>query len=211
MKIVLWGAKGHALVLHELFLRDGIAVAALFDNDATRTSPIPGVPVYAGEAGFKQWLEAVDPSGFSGLAAIGGARGLDRLAVHELFRKHGVRVASAVHQRAFVASTAILGEGVQVLAGAAVGAQARLGEAVIVNTNASVDHECVLDDGVHVGPGATLCGCIAVGRNAFIGAAATILPGLTVGASSIVGAGAVVTANVPEGAVVAGVPARAVS
>jgi acetyltransferase-like isoleucine patch superfamily enzyme len=37
---------------------------------------------------------------------------------------------------------------------------------------------------------------------------ATILPGVEIGAQAIVGAGAVVTSNVPEYAVVAGVPAR---
>jgi acetyltransferase-like isoleucine patch superfamily enzyme len=37
---------------------------------------------------------------------------------------------------------------------------------------------------------------------------ATILPGVTVGAGAIVGATAVVTQNVPDNAVVTGVPAR---
>jgi acetyltransferase-like isoleucine patch superfamily enzyme len=41
-----------------------------------------------------------------------------------------------------------------------------------------------------------------------IGMNAVILPGVTVGKGAIVGAGAVVTQDVPEFAVVAGVPAR---
>ena len=47
-----------------------------------------------------------------------------------------------------------------------------------------------------------------LGRGCSIGSNATILGGVTIGRSSQVGAGAVVTADVPEGAVVAGVPAR---
>ena len=43
-----------------------------------------------------------------------------------------------------------------------------------------------------------------------IGVGAIILPGVTVGRGAQVGAGAVVTADVPAGAVVAGVPARVV-
>ena len=47
-----------------------------------------------------------------------------------------------------------------------------------------------------------------VARGASIGSNATILPGLTIGEYALVGAGAVVTRDVPDGAVVAGTPAR---
>jgi UDP-2-acetamido-3-amino-2,3-dideoxy-glucuronate N-acetyltransferase len=49
-----------------------------------------------------------------------------------------------------------------------------------------------------------------VKRCASIGSNATILPGLTIGEKALVGAGAVVTTDVPDYAVVAGVPARVV-
>lgn len=49
-----------------------------------------------------------------------------------------------------------------------------------------------------------------VGRAASIGSNATIICGVTIGDGALVGAGAVVTANVPEYAIVAGVPARVI-
>src|SRR5437764_67811 len=49
---------------------------------------------------------------------------------------------------------------------------------------------------------------VRVNAWADIGTGAILLPGVTVGRGSIVGAGAVVTEDVPEFAVVAGVPAR---
>ena len=51
---------------------------------------------------------------------------------------------------------------------------------------------------------------VAVGFGADIGMNASILPGIHIGAHAIVGAGAVVTQDIPDYAVVAGVPARVI-
>jgi acetyltransferase-like isoleucine patch superfamily enzyme len=49
-----------------------------------------------------------------------------------------------------------------------------------------------------------------VRRRASIGSNATILPGITIGEGAMIGAGAVVTRDVPDHAIVIGVPARIV-
>jgi len=51
---------------------------------------------------------------------------------------------------------------------------------------------------------------ITVKDDAWIGAGVVVLPGVTIGQCALVGAGAVVTRDVPDYAVVAGVPARVV-
>lgn len=51
---------------------------------------------------------------------------------------------------------------------------------------------------------------VHIKQNAWIGAGATILGGVTVGQNAIVAAGAVVTKDVPDNAVVAGVPAKVI-
>lgn len=210
-RYVLWGSAGHAKVLASLIASSGGKVVALFDNNPDAVSVLQGVPLYVGKEGFLRWCEVnPDRNHLYGLAAIGGARGMDRLAVHEYFRSQKVRLDPLVHPLASVCPTAMFGSGTQVLAGAVVAADAVLGEACIINHHATVDHECVLGDGVHLAPGATLCGCVTLGDNVMIGAGAVVLPRVVIGENTVVGAGAVVIHNLPAGVVVVGNPAQVI-
>ena len=53
-------------------------------------------------------------------------------------------------------------------------------------------------------------GRINVGERTFIGSGSIIMPGVTIGKRCVIGAGSVVTKNIPDGSVVAGVPARVI-
>lgn len=107
----------------------------------------------------------------------------------------------------------------------------RIGSHVWIGPHAYFDaRNLVIEDYVGWGPGAKVLGSlhtgepvdlpiistelsikpVVIGYGADVGTNATVLPGVYVGRQSIVGAGAVVTADVPEFAVVAGVPARVI-
>lgn len=124
---------------------------------------------------------------------------------------------------------------VHVQAGAHIGEDCSLGHAVFVATGAtlgrgvkvqnhvSIYAGVVIEDDVFLGPACVLTNVqnprsaisrrhafqrILVRRGATIGANATLLPGVTVGRHAFVAAGAVVTRDVPDYALVVGVPAR---
>ncbi len=209
MDLILWGGKGHAKVLADA-VGTSRRIVAVFDADPSLPSPLPGVPILCGREGFERWLAERGGAPCEFLVAIGGERGPDRLELHDYLAAHGLTPGVAVHPRAFVAPSAKLGEGCQVLAQAALCVEASLGRQCIVNTGATVDHECQLDDGVHIAPGAHLAGLVTVGACAMVGTGASVLPRVRIGEAAIVGAGAVVTHDVPDRTVVVGNPARAI-
>jgi acetyltransferase-like isoleucine patch superfamily enzyme len=107
----------------------------------------------------------------------------------------------------------------------------RIGSHVWIGPQAYFDaRQFVLEDYVGWGPGAKVLGSVHTGLpvnqpiittsleikpvvvcfGADIGMNSSILPGVRVGAHAIVGAGAVVTHDVPDYAIVAGVPARVI-
>ena len=72
----------------------------------------------------------------------------------------------------------------------------------------SCEHDGQVGAAAHVASGACLAGGVTVGAGAFVGAGATVIQGIRIGAAAFVAAGAVVVRDVPENALVAGVPAR---
>lgn len=207
---VIWGCAGHAKVLAGIIHYQGGEILAFFDNKDV-PSILAGVPVYLGEKGFLEWARNIKGiSSITGLVAIGGHRGIDRIKIQNIFRQVGLGLCPLIHPTAFVCNTAVLGEGTQVLAQAVVAAGSTLGDACIVNHKASIDHECSIGSGVHLAPGATVCGCVTIGDNTMIGAGAVVLPRLKIGSGSVIGAGAVITRDVAEGSVVVGNPGRPV-
>ena len=106
-----------------------------------------------------------------------------------------------------------------------IGPRVTLGDGCKVQNNVSLYEGVVLEDDVFCGPSCVFTNVInprahvsrksefrptCVRRGATIGANATILCGHTIGAFAFIAAGAVVTKDVPDHALMAGVPARRV-
>jgi sugar O-acyltransferase (sialic acid O-acetyltransferase NeuD family) len=209
LNYIIWGAKGHGMVVRDALDSYGCHLLAVFDNNTDLEPPFPDVPLFYLREGFEGWLSSLDaPSPLGFVVAMGGARGKDRLRTADYLTLFGLQPVSFIHPWTSVCSNVIIGDGVQIMAGACISTRVRIGDQTIVNHMANVDHECILGKGVHIAPGATLAGCVTVRDHVMIGAGATVLPNLTIEEDVIVGAGAVVTKDVDAGSVVAGVPAR---
>jgi sugar O-acyltransferase (sialic acid O-acetyltransferase NeuD family) len=193
--MIFYGAGGHAKVVIEAWSASGGKVTAIYDDDiAIKT--ILGQPV-----GGRYKPDAFPDAKL--MIAI-GSNNIRRDIAKVVKNPFGL----VKHPSAIISVSARIGDGAVAMAGVVIQAETVIGNHAIINTSASVDHDCHVGDYAHIAPGVILCGDVNIGEGALIGAGATVLPGVSVGNWAIVGAGSVVTTDVPDFAVVTGIPSR---
>ena len=210
MDVVLVGAGGHARVVLDAARCQGLDVVAALDERAElHGTEFDGVPIVGDESA----LDGLRARGIG--AVILGVGSVDasptRIALYERISARGFALPAVRHPAAMIAASAEIGDASVVFAGAVVNPHARVGRNVIVNTSAVIEHDCVIADHVHVSPGALLAGGVRIGRGSHVGIGAVVIQGIRIGSGVMVAAGAVVLRDLPDGARVAGVPARSLS
>jgi serine O-acetyltransferase len=84
---------------------------------------------------------------------------------------------------------------------------------IVVNVTAKIGKNCYLAQGITVGQSSRgdHMGNPVIGDNVYIGAGAKVIGNIRVGDNVAIGANAVVTKDVPDSAVVVGIPAKVIS
>ncbi len=204
IRVLIVGAGGHARVCLEALQDDPVhLVVGAVSSDGTGIAGL-GVPVVGLDADLGRLAREHEVDRV--FVAIGDNAA--RSAVTHRCDADGLPAETAISRFAMVSSTAIVHAGSALLPGSVVNAGTTIGRGSIVNTNASIDHDCVVGEFVHVAPGVAIAGGVRIGSGTLIGLGARVLPNIAIGARVVVGAGAVVVNDVPDGAMVTGVPAR---
>jgi acetyltransferase EpsM len=202
-QLIVVGGGEHAAVVAETVRAHGLweLLGFVDPRPGEERAARIGAPYLGGDDALARWPEAE-------LVLGTGAVKVSPLRAGIVDRLPHRRWASPIHPRAYVASSARIGAGAVVMAGALVQAGARVGAHAVINTGAVVEHDTVVGDLVQVGPGAVLGGGVRIGPGSFVGLGARIRDHVEIGAEAMIAMGAVVVRDVAEGSTVMGVPAR---
>jgi sugar O-acyltransferase (sialic acid O-acetyltransferase NeuD family) len=189
----LYGASGHAKVIIDILMSQGIVVNALYD-DNVNIQELLGITVLH---------NAVITSSL--IISIGNNQNRKKIA-----EKLNVSFGMAIHSSSIISTNATLGEGTVVMQGAIIQSGGLIGKHCIINTGAVVDHDCEIKDFVHISPNTTLCGNVFVGEGSHVGAGTVIIPGVKIGKWCVIGAGSVVTKDIPDNVLAVGTPCKVI-
>lgn len=195
--MILYGAGGHARVIYDCLVSQGIKPKGVFDDNSELKSffGLKVINPYLSDLFINEKL----------ILCVGSNK-----MRYNLSERVAHAFGSVIHHTAVLALGTKVDPGAMLMAKSVIQSGSQIGKHTIVNTGAIVEHDCDIANFVHVGPGSVICGDVKIGMGSFIGANATVLPGLSIGKWAVVGAGSVVLRNVGDGEKIAGNPAKTI-
>lgn len=193
--IILIGASGHGKVIAELIDLNGRHLSCFYDNDKNKKE-LAKYPV-------AHYLKEKVIASHDFIISIG-----DNKLRKGITEQNNFSYTKLFHPKAIISDFARIKEGTVAMAGSVVNPGSVIGAHVILNTNCNIDHESVLEDFVHISPGVSIAGNVSVGEGTHVGIGATVIQNVCIGKYCIIGAGAVVINDIPDHAVVVGIPAK---
>ena len=206
MKSVIIGAGTYGEVYLAYLQEAGVDIAGfLDDNKDLHGSLVKGVRVLGGTDLLPSLRDTYQ------VEAVYCPIGNNKLRVRflSLANQLGYQTPNYIHPSAIISPSVVIGKGVYVLLNTSIMPYVTIQDYVMISMNANIAHHSVLEEGTFISTGVNFGASIVAHKYSYVGISATIMTGIkNLGEDCLVGAGAVVIKDVPDKAVVAGVPAK---
>ena len=207
MRSIIIGAGTYGEVYLAYLQEAGVEVVGfLDDNSELEDKTVKNVPVL----GRTSELESL--KGEYAVETVYCPIGNNKLRVRflEMARSLGYKTPNYIHSSVLIAPhVQIAEEGVYILQTTQIMPYAQIEKDVMISMGANIIYHSHLSQGTFVSNGVCFGANVTSRKYAYVGMGATVMTGVkTLGEDCLVGAGAVVIKDVPDGAVMAGVPAK---
>lgn len=206
MKSVIIGAGTYGEVYLAYLLEAGVDIVGFLDDDPKYEGrEVRGIPVL-GSISLLNTLKETN-----GVDAVYCPLGNNKLRVKFLSKalELGYETPSFIHQDVVISPNVTIGKGVYILLGTTIMPYTEIKDFVMISMGVHLAHHNVLEEGVFLSTGCNFGASIHAHKFAYCGISSTIMTGLhELGEDCLIGAGAVVIKDVPDRAVMVGVPAK---
>lgn len=195
-RVIIYGGGGLSkMIIEHVRVTGAFQVAGIIDDQLPQGTDVIGCKVLGGAEKLSDLYQQGIRTAFNSVGGIGNYR--VRLKVFQILANAGFVCPVLVHPTAHIDPTAVLEQGVLVLAQSYISGNARVGMGSLVNNSVVVSHDNVLGICTNLSPGAILAGDVVLEDFVQVGMNATINIGVHVGARALIGNGATVKADVP--------------
>lgn len=208
MKSVIIGAGKYGEVYLTYLKESGVDVVGFLDDDPkVADRQFGGLPVLGPISILPTLKDRY------GITAVYCPLGNNKLRVKFLREavSLGYETPCYIHPSVIISPNVEIGNGVYILLGTQIMPYTKIEDFVMISMNVNIAHHNILKTGTFLSTGCNFGASIVAEENSYCGIGSTIMTGLhRLGKDCLIGAGAVVIKDVPDGAVMAGVPAKVI-
>lgn len=195
-RVIIYGGGGLSkMIIEHVRAIGAFQIEGIIDDQLAPGTDIIGSKVLGGSEKLAELHKQGIRTAFNSVGGIGNYS--VRLKVFQTLARAGFICPVLIHPTAHIDPSAVLEQGVLVLAQSYVSGYARVGMGSLINNSVVVSHDNVLGVCTNLSPGVMLAGDVILEDFVQIGMNATVNIGVRIGTRSMIGNGATIKADMP--------------